>query len=154
MNRQSVKTRVLLLAGLIAGSPWLAHAQAPAEGQVVDGAAPRQHAPRHPRRQTLDERVKLLAKELDLDAKQQAEVRKLLERQRDQVKRVWDDAAVPAANRIAATQAISDKTGDAIRALLNDEQKKKYNAAKPPRDPDTSPRSNVEDWMDGGKNRK
>jgi hypothetical protein len=125
-----------------------------AKPDAAKSGVPRQHAPRHARGQTLDDRVKLLAKELDLDAKQQAEVRKLLEGQRDQVKRVWDDTAAPAANRIAATQAIGDKTGDAIRALLNEEQKKKYNSAKPPRDAETSPRPNVEDWMNGGKGRK
>jgi hypothetical protein len=96
----------------------------------------------------------MAAQELDLDAKQQAEVRKLLESQRDQVKRVWDDTAAPAANRIAATQAVSDRTGDAIRALLNDEQKKNFNSANPPRDAETSPRPNVEDWMNGGKRGK
>jgi hypothetical protein len=55
---------------------------------------------------------------------------------------------VPPPNRVAATQAIGDKTADRIRALLNDEQKKKYNAPRQPRDTAAGARGpSVEDWM-------
>jgi hypothetical protein len=74
----------------------------------------------------LDRRVMLLARELDLSATQQAQVKKVLEGQREQVARVWNDTSIPAARRVSATQAIGDRTADRIRALLNDEQRKKY----------------------------
>ena len=97
---------------------------------------------------TLENRVRILTQWLGLDATQQTELRKVLQGQREQVKSLWSDTSVPAAQRISATQAISDRTGDQIRAMLNDEQKKKFNPPRPPRDETAaSVRPNVEDWM-------
>ena len=45
------------------------------------------------------------------DVKQQAQLRKLLEAQREQVMKVWADTTLAAANRVAATRAISDRRG-------------------------------------------
>jgi hypothetical protein len=109
------------------------------------GQKPRQHA-------NLDDRVKALTRALDLDPTQQSEVRKLLQDQREEVRRVWGDATVPAPYRVSATQAISDRTADRIRALLSDEQKKKYKPPKPPHG--STPGStgpSVEDWMNATK---
>lgn len=94
---------------------------------------------------TLEDRVRILTQWLGLDATQQTELRKVLQGQREQVRSLWSDTSVPAAQRISATQAISDRTGDQIRAMLNEEQKKKFNPPRPPHD--TSARPNVEDWM-------
>jgi hypothetical protein len=102
----------------------------------------------HPAGNPLEQRIALLAKELDLDAAQQAKVKFLLESQRDQVSKIWGDAAVPAGFRVVATQAISDKTAGQIRALLNDAQRKKYLAEKPPRvEMDNASKPGVEAWM-------
>ena len=96
----------------------------------------------------------MLSKALDLDAKQQSELRKVLEDQREQVSRVWNDTSVPAAYRVSATQAITDKTADQIRALLREEQKKRYNPPKLPREAAPgSPRPSVEAWMNPAKAR-
>ena len=115
----------------------------------VQGASGEPHARGAARRHsghTLEDRVRILTQWLGLDATQQTELRKVLEGQREQVRSLWGDTSVPAVQRISATQAISDKTGDLIRAMLNDEQKKKFNPPRPPHD--TSARHNVEDWMD------
>jgi hypothetical protein len=99
----------------------------------------------------LDRRVMLLAKELGLDATQQAQVKKVLEGQREQVARVWKDSSIPAAVRVSATQAIGDRTADRIRALLNDEQRTKYIK---PRQRDAAVGTaggDVESWMNAGK---
>jgi len=97
---------------------------------------------------TLEDRVSILTQWLSLDATQQTELRKVLQGQREQVRSLWSDTSVPAAYRISATQAISDKTGDQIRAMLNEVQKKKFNPPRPPRDETAaSARPNVEDWM-------
>ena len=98
---------------------------------------------------SLEDRIRILTQWLKLDATQQTELRKILEGQREQVRSLWSDTSVAAAQRISATQAISDKTGDQIRAMLNEDQKKKFNPPRPPRD--TSARPNVEDWMDAPK---
>lgn len=146
-----------MFAGVLAGSIVLSTAIAQTPQGQEKAAAPgaeaaRQHAPHHAAAgQGLEDRVKLLTHELDLDAKQQGEMRKLLESQREQVRRVWNDSSLPAANRVGATRAISDRTGDQIRAMLNEEQRKKYNSAKPPRDAESSPRPDVEYWMNPAK---
>ena len=123
-----------------------AHAADPGEDSGAEVAA--RQAPRHHSGSSLDDRVRILAKALDLDPKQQSELRQLLEAQREQVRKVWSDTSLPAANRISATRAISDKTADHIRALLSEEQQKKYNPRGQPHDaaPDSSSRT-VEDWM-------
>jgi hypothetical protein len=103
---------------------------------------------KRPRSLALDRRIELLTKELDLSEAQQTEVRKLLQSQRDQVARLWDDTSVPPPYRVSATQAISEQTADRIRALLDDNQRKRYNSPKPSHLPpaDSSQRT-VEDWM-------
>ena len=132
--------------------PCVTCAYATAQDQPAGAEAPRRHAPRHAAGASLDDRVKMLAKALALDAKQQAELRKVLESQREQVLAVWNDASLPAPYRVSATQAISDRTADQIRALLNEEQKKKYNPPKQPHDAAQSAgKLGVEDWMNIGK---
>jgi hypothetical protein len=109
------------------------------------------HAPRPVGGRSLEERVAMLSKALELDARQQAELRKALEDQRQQVSRVWSDTSVPAATRVSITRTVSDRTADRIRAMLNDEQKKRYNPPKAAHE--ATPRSarpSVETWMNRG----
>jgi hypothetical protein len=94
---------------------------------------------------TLDHRVAVLSRALDLDARQQGELRKIFASQREAVKKIWRDPALLAAERAPATRAVEDRTADAIRAILTDEQKKKYNPPKPP--PSSGP-PDVGAWMD------
>lgn len=103
-------------------------------------------------RGSLDDRIKALSQALDLDEVQQSKLRKVLESQREQVMKVWSDSSLPAAYRISATQAISNGTADQIRALLNEEQRKKYNPPRRSHEAATgaSERS-VEDWMEVAK---
>lgn len=106
------------------------------------------HAARSRVGTTLEERIRIFSKALDLDAKQQVGLRKVLQTQREEIRKIWEDPSVPAAYRIVATQAVSDQTADRIRALLNDEQKKKYNPprqSRPAAEPSSS--SGVEAWM-------
>jgi len=93
-----------------------AHTTVPAADGVVH------RAPRSP----VVSRVALMTRELGLDTRQQVQVRTILEDQRAGIARIWSDPSVSSALRIAATQAIGDKTADRIRATLNDEQRKKY----------------------------
>jgi len=102
------------------------------------------------RRSGLEDRVATLTKALDLDAKQQAALRKVLLGQREQMQRIWSDQSMPSANRIALTRAVTKQTADQIRALLNEEQRKKYDPP-PQGDPGrTVGNAHVEDWMKGG----
>jgi hypothetical protein len=96
---------------------------------------------------TLDHRVAVLTKALELDARQQAELARIFASQREAVRKIWSNPALLAAERVPATRAAEDRTGDAIRAILTDEQKKKYNPPKPPAPPPSRP-PDVGAWMD------
>jgi Spy/CpxP family protein refolding chaperone len=123
------------------------------EAMQAADQAPAPKAVTRPRRTVspLDRRIALLAKELDLDAAQQARVRALLEAQRQQVARVWNDTSIPAANRVGATQGIGDHTADQIRSLLTEEQRKKYIQPRRREAAVGTAGSNVESWMNSDK---
>jgi Spy/CpxP family protein refolding chaperone len=118
----------------------------PAAAARPDTAARRGTRP--PAGNRLDERVALLTKELDLDPGQQTQVRRILQAQRDQVQQAWNDPARSSADRIGVTQAISEQTADQIRALLREEQRKKYLAPKPTRAAGDHPEHGLDYWMD------
>jgi hypothetical protein len=109
-------------------------------------------APSHPPARVatagpLDHRVAVLTKALELDARQQAELARIFASQREAVKKIWSNPALLAAERVPATRAAEDRTGDAIREILTDEQKKKYNPPKPPAPPPSRP-PDIGAWMD------
>jgi hypothetical protein len=127
--------------------------RADAAPQPAAGATKRVARHHHGRRTGLEDRVALLTGALDLDAKQQASLRKVLMDQRDQAQRIWSDASLPSAQRIGMTKALSRHTGDRIRAFLTPEQRKKY---EPPSQADQESaitNAHVEDWMQGAKQR-
>jgi len=156
MRSQAESGGVAGCACLIVLLAALAWSVARADTSTEIGQTPKttvtHQAPPHPARQTLDDRVRMYTRELNLDAAQQSQLRQVLESQRDQVSRLWNDTTVPAANRVIETRAIMDKSADRIRAFLNEEQRKKYN---PPRQPHpTRPEAGergVEDWMEASR---
>jgi hypothetical protein len=95
----------------------------------------------------LERRLQVLTRELGLEPGQQVRIRRILESQRDAIHRIWSDPAVPPAERAAATQAQTERTGDDIRAALNEDQKKIYNRSR--RDSTLPPneKRDVEQWM-------
>jgi len=132
---------------LAAGCSISAHAAV--DGVSVAAQYPVHQPLRHYNSSGLEERIRTLSRGLDLDPTQQSSLRKFLEIQSEQVRKVWSDSSVPAAYRVSVTQAISDRTADEIRALLNEEQRKRFNPPKPPRDDMAgSVKLNVDDWMD------
>jgi Spy/CpxP family protein refolding chaperone len=116
-----------MVAALIIGAASAAAVEPAAATLPAAPAA----AHRHATRGTLDERVEALARMLNLDSRQQASVRELLTRQRMQLTQIWEDAGVPAAYRVHATHMLSEQTSENIRALLNEEQKKKFPQPQP-----------------------
>jgi hypothetical protein len=121
------------------------------EAAPVAAEASRGAAPRRARHSGLERRVALLTRALDLDARQQTALRKVLVDQREQVRRIWNDESIPSANRIMLTKAVSRQTGDRIRALLNSEQRKKYDPPPQGGPAPSAASAHVEDWMQGGK---
>jgi hypothetical protein len=97
---------------------------------------------------SLDDRVATYTRELNLDAKQQSQLRALLLLQRKRVLEVWGDTSLPAAQRVHATRAIGDAVADGIRMILTEEQRKKYNPPRPPHDKAVQPGApTVADWI-------
>jgi Spy/CpxP family protein refolding chaperone len=134
----------LVAIWILAATAVVASAASPRN--PVTGAA-RTGVQMHESASSLDLRVRRLAKALDLNPAQQTQLRAVLLKQEAQVKEAWSDTSVPSSYRVLATRIISDQTADRIRALLNDEQRKKYN---PPRLAPTShgpPGTDVERWL-------
>lgn len=123
------KRRAIVLAGMLAlsGATLAAEGSPSVAGGEVQGAPARVQASAT---SALDRRIALIARELDLDATQQLKVRALLEGQREQIVKVWQDESVSGALRVARTQAITEHTEDGIRALLTDAQRQKYHKAR------------------------
>ena len=95
----------------------------------------------------LADRVRLMARELDLDSGQQQQLTTILIAQQGEVAQAWSDPNVPAALRINATQRISERTGDRIRAILNDAQREKYIKVHPHDTPVGAPGADLDKWM-------
>src|SRR5262245_5628552 len=71
------------------------NAAEPAAEGAQPGPAPTHHE------SALAQRVTLLSAELGLSAQQQDQVRRILEDQREQVMRVWNDSSLAAPNRVS-----------------------------------------------------
>jgi hypothetical protein len=110
------------------------------------GASPAPRAAAHARAgRSLEHRVDVLSKALQLDARQRAELLTILDNQRAAVAGIWHNPGLLPAERTPATRAVEERTADQIRAILSDEQKKLFNPPKP--HGTESPASNVADWM-------
>ena len=125
----------------------LPSAAAGAQASASEGASARRR--RNARTGNLDDRVKLLAAELNLDAAQQTGVRRALIDEREQTLRVWSDTAVPAPIRIKATQGVADRTAARIRALLNEQQREKYIKPRPGELAPARTSGELQTWIDG-----
>ena len=131
MHSVSVNARLTLvlrrgrwLAALMVTVMTILAAVAPA--QAGRGAG-HQVATRSANRKTLvDRQVERLTKRLDLNQKQQFAVRRILEHERLQIAGVWDDASIEPIARTYKLRDLQDDTVKQIRAVLNDEQRKKY----------------------------
>lgn len=116
--------------------------------EEVSASAPPPAAQAGQHQPALEQRITLMSAELGLDEHQRTELRGILLNQRVQIMQLWSDTSVPPASRVGATRVITQQTGDRIRALLNDEQKAKYNQPRKPHDAAAGPPArSVEDWM-------
>ncbi len=147
---------VLLGLALVCGG--ITAAAATEEAGVAGSTSVVRHnpTPPHPAGRSqpgLEERVQLLAKELDLDARQQTSVKAILAAQRAEMLKAWSDPTVPAAMRVGTTQAISERTSERIRAVLTDSQRDKYHKLRPHETPVGAPGGDVEKWMPAAQSR-
>jgi hypothetical protein len=99
------------------------------------------------RRATLDDRVQAFAKALDLTQPQQVAVKRILQQRQAEILRLRQDGSISGEERIGRLRALQDQTVLRIRAVLNDDQKKKYDPlAVRERTPPENQKT-VEEWL-------
>lgn len=134
--------RALLLALglpiLLSSAPFFAQTPAAAT------PSPERHALHWYKTVSIDDQVKTLARNLDLNEAQQSAVKRILEQRQQETVRIR--RVTTPSDRIDELRALQLRTAARIRAVLNDEQKTKYDPLGK-RLPETSPQRSVEDWM-------
>jgi len=140
------KTPLLMALGLPA---WVLLAGVLAVGQTSGNVdtKPRPRTRYNSRTITIDDQVKRFAESLDLSETQQSEVKKILEFRQVQTRRIRFDGSLSGAERISRFRGLQDSTVARIRAVLNDEQKKKYNPLVVRQAQKDFPPASVADWM-------
>jgi hypothetical protein len=129
------------------GADTEAGAVVPAPDAAVP--VPRRHGPpRHlTAAQSIDEGVRRLTRALELDPAQQERARNILVDQQRQIMKLRASGSAVAGDATGRTLAVYDQTKARIRAMLNDEQKKKY-IADVPRDGLAPGQADLKHWMD------
>jgi len=74
---------------------------------------------------SIDEQVKVLAQELNLNDDQQGKLKTVLVDQRQQAATVISDNSLPREDKVQKIRALREATIAKVRGLLNDDQKKK-----------------------------
>ena len=77
---------------------------------------------------TPDQQLARLTSALDLTTDQQAKIKPLLVERQQKMQALMQDQSVPQEDRRAQMRTISEGTNNSIKALLNDDQKQKFDA--------------------------
>jgi outer membrane receptor protein involved in Fe transport len=129
--------------------------EASAEPATPNGETPNDETPRVIRHgpvrhltvaQSIDESVRRLARGLDLDPDQQVRLRQILVDQHRHMMQLRSGASGVSGDVTVTMLAIYDQTRARIRAMLNEEQLKKYPAAVP-RDQTAPAQADLQHWM-------
>ena len=119
----------------------------PGSAQTSDAGNPRPQTPQHrSRKSNIDARVSILTKSLDLNDVQQSAVKNILEQRQQQTLRIRRNPSISGSDRIEQFRALQDSTVERIRAVLTEEQKKKYDPLAS-RQIQSTPERSVEDWL-------
>jgi hypothetical protein len=84
---------------------------------------------------------------LDLNESQKSAVKKILEQRQQQVLNLRRDPSLSGGARIGKFRALQEDTVQRIRAVLNDEQKKKYDPLASRRVQPAPNQRSLEDWL-------
>jgi Spy/CpxP family protein refolding chaperone len=103
--------------------------------------------PRHYKASSIDSRVNTFAKNLDLTEAQKSAVKRILEERQQQSFRIRQDSSISGADRIDKFRLLQLSTVARIRAVLNEEQRKKYEPFATEKLERTPPERSVEDWL-------
>jgi len=77
---------------------------------------------------SVDEQVKRLADRLKLSADQQSKIKPILEDQRQQMESIRSDSSLSREDRMSKMRSIREAATSKIKEILNDDQKKQYEA--------------------------
>ena len=143
---------ITLWASALAAQANQGAAATPPQAPQENGDTSSQPVPAHPahpvhRRPTLDDRVKALAKALDLSDTQQVAVKKILEQRQLETLRLRQDGSISGEERIGRLRALQDQTILRIRSVLNDDQKKKYDPLAVRERAPAPDQKSVEEWL-------
>lgn len=114
-----LRTMALLACVALALAGW-AQQTAPAQeehGQRAGRAMP-----------SVDDQVAAMTDQLNLTADQQAKIKPLLQDQHDQMQTLMKDTSLSPDDRRAKARSVHQSTVAKVRDVLNDDQKKKYDA--------------------------
>ena len=115
--------------------------------QEADSArAPQRVIPSH-QRLSPDERGKVLARYLELDETQQMALQKILEQRQQEVLQMRFTPVPRGSAQIDRFRSLQDKTVNRIRAVLNQEQRKKYDLMVSPKATPSASKTSVQDWL-------
>jgi hypothetical protein len=81
---------------------------------------------RRSRKSSIDARVARLSERLNLNEVQRVDLKKLLESQQVQSKRLWDNQEIAPMDRMTRLRLLQEDTQKQFHALLTEEQRKKY----------------------------
>lgn len=115
--------------------------------QVAASARGSQAVIRNHKRPSPDERGKALAKYLELDETQQMALQKILEQRQQEVQQMRFTPLPAGSAQVDRFRAIQDKTANRIRAVLNQEQRKKYDLLAIRRSAPPGSKTSVQDWL-------
>ena len=115
--------------------------------QVAESARGSQPVIRNHKRPSPDERGKALAKYLELDETQQMALQKILEQRQQEVQQMRFTPLPAGSAQVDRFRAIQDKTANRIRAVLNQEQRKKYDLLAIRRSAPPGSKTSVQDWL-------
>ena len=120
----------------------------PVAAQVSGTSSPSSPTHRTRQRPSIDDRVKILAKNLELNEAQQSAVKHILEQRQQESLRLRLDPSIAPSSRIARFRVLQDRTVERIRAVLDDEQRKKYDPLIVRGIPASPDQRSVEDWLE------
>ena len=119
----------LTLGGLAyAATPAVIAQDAPSSDQQAapTGAPPEREHGRGPGRMDPDQRADMLAKKLNLSADQKTKVTDIFKSEQSDMQKIHADASASQGDRRSKMMDVHKSSNDQVRALLNEDQQKKF----------------------------
>jgi periplasmic protein CpxP/Spy len=96
---------------------------------------------------TLEDQVARFSKSLNLSETQQSQLKRILEYRQAETRRIREDDSIAGEERIGRIRELQDGTVARIRAILDEEQRKKYDPLVVRQAQRSSPQTSVDEWM-------